>query len=133
MSEAPSHADLTDIRSAVLDPAQGPARVISGTPTASQRTLHRADGVEIGIWEITPGEFHSTKSGLTEFMHFVSGAGRIEHSDGTVTVIAPGAVLHVFDGWSGIWRVTETARKCYTVDRRPGLRASAATADRISA
>ncbi|MBM9468563.1 cupin domain-containing protein [Nakamurella leprariae] len=115
------HYDVDSILDATLTPSAGPARVISGEPTAASRTLHRADGVEIGIWEVTPGEFHSTKTGLTEFMHFVSGAGVIEHADGTVTRIAPGAVLHVLDGWSGIWRVTETARKCYTVDRRPGM------------
>ena len=97
-----------------LEPSAAPPIVLSGTPRATKRVLHVAGDTEMGIWECTPGVFRSEKKDISEFMHFVSGKGRIEHADGTVTQIRPGTVLHVHSGYVGTWYVEEPVRKVYT-------------------
>jgi hypothetical protein len=97
-----------------LQPSSAPPTVLSGDPRATKRVLHRHGDTEIGIWECTPGVFHSRKQNISEFMHFVAGEGRIEHADGTVTTIRPGAVLHVHHGYEGTWYVEAPVRKVYT-------------------
>ncbi len=88
-----------------------------GAPVESGRIVFADDTVEVGVWEITPGGFTSTKDGISEVMHFVSGAGTITASDGTLTEIGPGVVLVTPDGWSGVWDVREATRKTYTIVR----------------
>lgn len=101
----------------------GPKRApLSGTPVESELVLYADERVEYGIWEVTPGAWRSRADGHSEVMHVVSGAGRMESDDGTVTALEPGAVVVVPDGWSGVWRVTETLRKSFAITRadRPG-------------
>lgn len=102
-----------------LGPTVPAERLISGTPEAAGLPIHADQDVSTGIWEVTPGEFLSVKNGVTEVMYFIAGAGTIEHHTGETTVIAPGAVLIVHSGWSGIWRVTETTRKIYVAYTAP--------------
>jgi uncharacterized cupin superfamily protein len=104
-----------------LGAAVPPDRVYSGSPQASGLPIHVDQAVSTGIWEVTPGEFLSIKDGVTEVMYFIAGAGTIEHHTGETTVIAPGAVLIVHSGWSGTWRVTETARKIYVGYTNPTI------------
>lgn len=88
---------------------------LEGNPVESIHEIHTEDGLDVGVWEITPGSFTTVKDGISELMHFVSGSGTIVGDDGTTTVIAPGVVLVTPDGWSGTWHVTETARKVYAI------------------
>ena len=88
---------------------------LEGTPVESVHEIHAEDRLEVGVWEITPGSFTSVKDGISEVMHFISGAGAIVGDDGTTTKIAPGVVLVTPDGWSGTWHVSETTRKVYTI------------------
>jgi uncharacterized protein len=110
---------LNSVTTEALTPSPAPPIVLEGDPHATKRVLHRDGDTEIGIWECTPGVFRSEKKNISEFMHFVAGSGRIEHSDGTVTVIEPGAVLHVHHGYVGTWYVKESVRKVYTAIDKP--------------
>lgn len=110
-----THTQLLDAATMQLPPSAPPARIVSGAPTCGEFVIVDTGSVEIGVWEVSPGEFLSTKDGIGEVVQFMSGAGTIEHSDGSVSTIAPGIVLEFLPGWTGTWRVTETTRKLYTI------------------
>ena len=105
-------ADPLGISLAVVGPKPN---TVAGTPIESVHEIHSEEGLEVGVWEITPGSCKTAKDGISELMHFVSGRGTIDGDDGTTTVIAPGVVLITPDGWSGTWHVTETVRKVYAI------------------
>ncbi|KQM81312.1 cupin domain-containing protein [Agromyces sp. Leaf222] len=107
-----SPADLRDL---ALEPTGAPARVLAGDPQTAEHVLVAREGLEIGVWEVTPGEFASAKHGIGEVMQFLSGEGTITHADGSATRIAPGTVVALEPGWTGTWRVTATVRKVYTI------------------
>lgn len=106
------HGRLTSID---LEPGTSPARVISGRPSATELVLHELAGTEIGLWEITPGAFRSSKSGISEFMYFLSGSGTITRENGEVIGIAADTFVTLPDGSEVIWDVTETSRKFYVI------------------
>ncbi|GAA1830387.1 cupin domain-containing protein [Agromyces salentinus] len=114
MSLAADHspADLLEL---ALEPTGAPARVLAGDPQTAEHVLVAQPGLEIGVWEVTPGEFASAKPGSGEVMQFLSGEGIITHADGSVTRIAAGSVLVLQPGWTGTWRVAATVRKVYTI------------------
>lgn len=92
-----------------------PSQVLSGAPRCREAVLRQDGDNEIGLWEVTPGRFASKKETIGEVMTFLSGAGHIEHADGSVTEIGPGVVLHVLPGWQGIWDVSDTVVKSYVI------------------
>ncbi|WP_440312117.1 cupin domain-containing protein [Leucobacter chromiireducens] len=106
---------LADLATSQLGESTNPARVISGTPEASELVLREEDGTEIGVWEITPGSFHSSKHGISEFMYFLSGSGTITRKNGDAIAISPGAFVSLPDGSEVIWDVRETTRKLYII------------------
>ncbi|MCC6988544.1 MAG: DUF861 domain-containing protein [Acidobacteria bacterium] len=110
-----NHTHLVDALSVELAPSAPPSRIVSGNPTCGEKIVVDREGLEIGIWEVTPGVFDSVKDGIGEVVQFMSGAGRIEHSDGTVSPIAPGVVVEFLPGWTGRWVVEQTTRKIYTI------------------
>jgi len=109
------HSQLLDVATIVLAPSAPPARIISGAPECGEHTIVDTGSVEIGVWEVTPGVFRSSKVGIGEVMHFISGSGHLEHTDGTTSPIGPGIVIELAPGWEGIWHVEETTRKVYTI------------------
>lgn len=123
MTDVPSEgrraADLASVASVALEETGPPRVVLAGDPTTACAVIHEDADIEVGIWTVTPGTFRSVKHGVSESMHFIAGAGRIEHPDGSATVIAPGTVLHLIDGWEGTWHVTELVRKSYVIVRTP--------------
>lgn len=106
---------MADLATAKLGESANPARVIAGSPEATELVLHEDAQTEIGVWEITPGEFHSSKVGISEFMYFFSGAGSITRESGEIVPITPGAYVSLPDGSHVVWNVTETARKLYVI------------------
>lgn len=109
---------IDDVLSAKLAPAGAwpPDRPpLEGAPQAAVLELADDGRVSTGIWECTPGRFTSERTGCSELMHFVAGAGTIADDTGTVHAIAAGVVLFVPDGWSGEWNITETVRKTYAM------------------
>ena len=120
MTDIQRLAEAVGALTAALGPSPAPARVVSGDPRCAELVLVDQPGLEVGLWEVTAGEFLSTKAEVGEVMHFLSGAGRIVHPDGSETEIAPGVTLSLKAGWSGRWEVTETARKVYVIYRAEG-------------
>ena len=110
-----THTHLLEVSTMELPPSAPPARVVSGTPECGEFVIVDTGDIEIGIWEVTPGTFLSSKKDIGEVVQFVFGAGRIEHPDGTVSPIAPGVIVEFLPGWEGTWVVTETTRKLYTI------------------
>lgn len=104
-----------DLIAAPLGPSTDPARVISGEPRAQELVLHEDATTEIGLWEITPGSFNSSKVGLSEFMYFLSGSGTITRESGEVVQIAAGSFVSLPDGSHVVWDVKETSRKLYFI------------------
>jgi uncharacterized cupin superfamily protein len=105
-------ADPLGVPLAIVGPKPN---TVAGAPIESVYEIHAEEGLEVGVWEITPGSFRTSKDGISEVMHFISGSGTIDGDDGTTTVIAPGVVLITPDGWSGTWHVSETVRKVYAI------------------
>jgi uncharacterized cupin superfamily protein len=114
------------LRDLALEPTGAPARVLAGDPRTAEHVLVVQAGLEIGVWEVTPGEFASAKPEAGEVMQFLSGEGTITHADGSVTRIAPGTVLVLEPGWTGTWRVSATVRKVYTIFDAPETRRNTA-------
>jgi uncharacterized protein len=106
---------IADPLAVALPPSAAPARIISGDPTCRELVIVDHDGLEIGLWEVTPGVFASVKHDIGEVVQFLSGAGRIEHADGSTSPIAPGVIVEFMPGWSGTWHVEQTTRKLYTI------------------
>jgi len=106
---------LAGILATELEDTGPPRVVLQGAPQTACRVLYEDADVEVGVWTVTPGVFASVKQGMSESMHFVAGAGHISHPDGSTTVITPGTLLHLHDGWQGTWHVTETVRKSYVI------------------
>ncbi len=105
-----------------LDVARAPVAVVGvkagatlGEPTESDFTIHAELGVDIGVWECTPGVWPSSKVGVGELMVFTAGRGVIVGADGTRHEIRPGIAVYLPDGWSGYWEVEETVRKVYAI------------------
>ncbi len=107
---------IDDVLTAELASGQAVPTATGGEPYESWHVIHDDGKVEIGIWQVTPGSFHGEKIGVYESMHFVAGAGTITDANG-VTELRPGVVMFCPDGWSGVWNVTETIRKTYTIVR----------------
>jgi uncharacterized cupin superfamily protein len=87
-----------------------------GTPVESKLVVYQDRTTEIGIWEVTPGQFPAWKDDVGELMQFIAGRGTITDSTG-VTKIEPGVTMYTPDGWKGTWDVEETIRKTYVVHR----------------
>jgi uncharacterized protein len=105
------------------------ANATSGEPIESKLVLYADRFTEIGIWEVTPGEFPASKDGVCELMQFVAGSATIVDANGE-TIIEPGVVMFTPDGWTGTWTVHETVRKTYALHHtrslpRRGLSAAA--------
>lgn len=106
---------IDDVLAVRLETGQPVPTALSGAPYESWHVIHDDGRVEIGVWEVTPGSFHSSKKGVYESMHFVAGTGTITDGEGGVTEIGPGVVMFCPDGWDGVWDVRETIRKTYTI------------------
>jgi len=115
----PSHMiDLVaDARDCSLSPTGAPSLVLSGDPQTAELIVVEGDGLELGVWEVTPGVFRSTKNGIGEFMTILSGSGSITHADGRVDHLEAGTVIVLSDGADVVWTVTQTIRKVYCIYR----------------
>lgn len=125
MTDLGQLAEAVTAASVALGPSPSPARIVSGDPRCGELALVELPGLEIGVWEVTPGRFLSSKPDVGEVMHFVSGAGEIIHGDGSRTSIAPGVTLSLRAGWSGEWNVTSTVRKVYAIYASPAAETDA--------
>ena len=112
---ATPHAELAaDLES--WGPREGADR---GSPMMSGRILFddAPAGVEIGIWECTPGGWAITDRPDHETVQILAGRARLTNADGTSAELTAGDVLTLPKGWSGRWDIIETVRKLYVIAR----------------
>jgi hypothetical protein len=95
-----------------LDPDQ----IVEGEPATFGVTLFERNGVECGVWEITPGV--ATDVEEQEVFLVISGSATIEIEGGPTLEVGPGDVGALRRGDRTTWRVHETLRKLYVIDSR---------------
>ena len=106
----------TGVDAAALPLAHEPlpaSDVASGSPTTATVALGEIRGVEIGVWEMTPGAASDTEA--DEVFVVLSGHARIAFLDPALPTIkvGPGSVVRLAEGMRTEWTVTETLRKIY--------------------
>lgn len=87
--------------------------VLIGKPTAAVHELATIGGVEVGIWEMTPGTASDTE--VDEVFVVLAGHARIEFVEPALPAVEvdPGSVVRLAAGQRTVWTVTETLRKVY--------------------
>jgi uncharacterized cupin superfamily protein len=89
-------------------------QVIEGHPHTGVGTLAQFAGLEVGVWEMTPGVMRDVEA--DEVFVVISGAASVEFADGTAPLtLGPGDVVRLAEGAETVWTVTETLRKVYLV------------------
>ena len=90
-------------------------RIRAGAPSTSTLVLRKDERMELGLWQVTPGEFTTSQLGYDEFIHVVDGEGELVSDDGTVHPLRTGTILVLEDGWSGKCVIRQTLTKTYTI------------------
>ena len=89
-----------------------PDQVIDGHPHTGVGALGEFEGLEVGVWEMTPGVMNDVEA--DEIFVVLSGAATVEFSDGTPALrLSVGDVVRLAQGTQTVWTVTETLRKVY--------------------
>ncbi|MFN8146639.1 MAG: cupin domain-containing protein [Candidatus Nanopelagicales bacterium] len=107
-----AYADVLD---GELEPLGPRAGFDSGDPQTSGITFFSGHGVEVGVWECTPGGWAIVDRPTTETMMLLGGTAVITPADGEPVELGEGDVFVLPKGWSGRWDVTETVRKLYVL------------------
>lgn len=85
---------------------------VSGAPTTATATVDAFGGLEVGVWEMTPGVMRDVEA--EELFVVLSGSASVEFVDGSATLgLAAGDVVRLAAGSETVWTVTETLRKVY--------------------
>lgn len=85
---------------------------VSGDPATGTQALVDFDGLEVGIWEMTPGVMNDVE--VEELFIVLSGSATIEFADGSPALkVGAGDVARLAAGAETTWTVTETLRKIY--------------------
>lgn len=85
--------------------------VIANTSSVS---VERADNVETGIWECTPGRWRRQVV-QQEFCHFIQGRCTFTPDGGEPLLIEAGDSLMMPANCTGVWEVYETVRKTFVL------------------
>ena len=101
---------LFDAASAVV-PHEPAEQVVSGNPTTGVIELGDFKGVEIGIWEITPGVVRDVE--VDEVFVVLEGDATVTFEDGEVIEIGPGAIVWLREGEQTQWEIRSRLRKVY--------------------
>jgi uncharacterized cupin superfamily protein len=73
------------------------------------------NGIEVGVWEGTPGQFPASRDGYSEICQILSGLA-ILHTDGGESVeLRAGDTIVMPTGWVGRWELLEPLRKLYVI------------------
>ncbi len=93
-----------------------PVAVPLGAPVAvtSLTSVERADGVETGVWECTPGRWRRQIL-QQEFCHFIQGRCTFIPDVGEPLQIQAGDAVLFPANSTGIWDIQETLRKSYVL------------------
>jgi uncharacterized cupin superfamily protein len=85
----------------------------TGEPMTSGRVLYEGNGIQVGIWECTPGGWTIKDRPDHETVQILAGRARLTNADGTSSALTSGDVLTLPKGWSGRWDILETVRKLF--------------------
>lgn len=107
-----AYADVLD---GELEPLGPRAGFDSGDPQTSGITFFSGHGVEVGVWECTPGGWPIVDRPTTETMLLLAGTTTITPLDGEPVELTEGDVFVLPKGWSGRWDITDTVRKLYVL------------------
>lgn len=107
-----AYADVLD---GELEPLGPRAGADSGDPQTSGITFFSGHGVEVGVWECTPGGWAIVDRTTTETMLLLGGTVTITPAHGEPVDLGEGDVFVLPKGWSGRWDITETVRKLYVL------------------
>ena len=102
---------VLDVTAAVLTTPLDPGTVLDGAPEAGSRALAAVSGVEVGVWEMSPGT--ATDVEVDEVFVVLSGSGTVTFEDGEAVDLGPGSVVRLREGEHTTWVVRETLRKIY--------------------
>ncbi|MEU5995387.1 cupin domain-containing protein [Spirillospora sp. NPDC047418] len=102
---------VLDVAAAVPTTPLDPSTVVQGAPEAGSRALAAVAGVEVGVWEMTPGT--ATDVEADEVFVVVSGSATVSFQDGESVDLSPGTVVRLRAGDRTTWVVHETLRKVY--------------------
>jgi uncharacterized cupin superfamily protein len=94
------------------------ANPVKGDPHESTGELWAHNGLNVGVWESTPGVFPASRIGYDEVFICLSGAATMTGDDGVRYDLSPGSVLFTPAGFTGRWDVSETFRKVYCIVKR---------------
>ena len=87
----------------------------SGEPRMSGRIFYEGNGIQVGVWECTPGGWAIEERPDHETVQILAGRARLTDGDGTSVELTSGDVLTLPKGWSGRWDILETVRKLYVI------------------
>jgi uncharacterized cupin superfamily protein len=87
----------------------------SGDPRMSGRIFFEGGGVQVGVWECTPGGWAIEDRPDHETVQLLAGRARLTNADGSSVELGAGDVLTLPKGWSGRWDILETVRKLYVI------------------
>jgi uncharacterized cupin superfamily protein len=96
-----------------LDHGSVPAeQAVSGDPTTATSAIAEFGGLEVGVWEMTPGVMNDVET--DEVFVVLSGSATVEFADGSPTMrLGRGDLVRLAAGAETVWTVTETLRKVY--------------------
>ncbi|MDZ5088019.1 cupin domain-containing protein [Mycolicibacterium parafortuitum] len=96
-----------------LEPEPVPAdQRVDGTPSTAAATLTDFGGLEVGIWEMTPGVMRDIEA--DEVFVVLSGSASVDFVDGSPSLrLGPGDVVRLAAATQTVWTVHETLRKVY--------------------
>ncbi|MGY4712326.1 cupin domain-containing protein [Mycolicibacterium sp. CBM1] len=89
-----------------------PEQSLGGDPHTGTAELGRFGGLQVGVWEMTPGVMSDVEA--DELFVVLSGAATVEFDDETSALtLGPGDVVRLAAGAKTVWTVSETLRKVY--------------------
>lgn len=93
------------------EPVPDEQRVV-GSPMTAAATLTEFGGLEVGIWEMTPGTMRDVEA--DELFVVLSGSASVDFVDGSPSLrLGPGDVVRLAAATHTVWTVYETLRKVY--------------------
>ena len=87
------------------------AQRIAGSPRTGAAKLGGFGGINLGVWEMTPGTMRDIE--VDEIFVVLRGAGTVAFEDGSVMQLEPGDVVRLHAGQRTVWTVTAALRKVY--------------------
>jgi len=103
---------IVDTRALVV-PLEAEDSPLAGTPSSGLVELDAFQGVDYGVWELTPGTVTDVEE--DELFVVLAGDATVRFEDGSSIDLAPGSVVRLREGERTEWEVRETLRKIYLV------------------